>query len=189
MKRIKKGMYGYRNSFKRRQLFKIAILAIFILAQLGARYFTGNQAFKNVLTVMAVITVLPTANLAAPLVAIWRYKTPAEEFHKKYVPCEQNYHILYDLILTTKDYVMPMDVIAVHPTGIYAYCINSKVDGPKAEKALNDTLKSQNLKPNLKLTKELNTFDKRIKSLKPALEYEADENMDFAMDVLKSMSM
>lgn len=189
MKRIKKGMYGYRNSFKRRQMIRIAILGLFILAQLGARYFTDNQALKNILTVMAVITVLPTANLAAPLVAVWRYKTPSEEFHQKYVPCEQNYPILYDLIITTKDDVMPMDVIAVHPTGIYACCINRKVDVQRAEKALNETLKSQTLAPNLKLTKDLNTFDKRIKSLKPVPEYEADEKMDLAMRVLKSMSM
>ena len=32
------------------------------------------------------------------------------------------------MVLTTKDYVLPMDAVAVHPTGIYAYCINPKVN-------------------------------------------------------------
>ena len=39
MKRIKKGEYGYRNSMKRGLLFKIAILAAFILAQLADRQY------------------------------------------------------------------------------------------------------------------------------------------------------
>ena len=47
MKRIKKGEYGYRNSMKRGLLFKIAILAAFILAQLGARWLTDSTALKN----------------------------------------------------------------------------------------------------------------------------------------------
>lgn len=189
MSKIKKGEYGYRNNLKKRQIFKIAILALFILAQLGGRFFTDNQALKNILTVMAVVTVLPMANLASPLVAILSYKTPTEDFHSKYTAYEQNFPVLYDLVLTTKDYVMPMDVIAVHPTGIYAYCINKHVDTQKAEKSLNETLIAQRLDPNMRITKELSVFDKRIKSLKPASEYEDDGSVEYAIKTLKSLSM
>lgn len=185
----KKGEYGYRNDFKRRQLFKIGILVVFILAQLGARYLTDSQALKNVLTVMAIVTVLPAANLASPLVAILSYQTSSEEFHKTYEVYEEKFPILYDLVLTTKEYVMPMDVIAVHPTGIYAYCINKKVDTKDAERSINEILISQRLDPNIKITKELATFDKRIRSLKPASEYEDDGSVDYAIQTLKSLSM
>lgn len=189
MKKIQKGEYGYRNSFKKRQLFKIVILAAFILAQLGARYFTDNQSVKNILTVMAVVTVLPAANLASPLVAIYKYKTSSQEFYDKCKPYEERFPILYDLVITTKEDVMPMDAVAVHPTGVYAYCINQKVHTQSAEKDLNEIFVSQRLDPNVKITKELSAFEKRIKSLKPASEYEDDGSMEYAAGLLKSLSM
>lgn len=189
MKKITKGEYGYRNAFKKRQLFKIAILAAFILVQLGARFFTDSQSVKNILTVMAVVTVLPAANLASPLVAILKYKTPGADFYKKISAYETKFTVLYDLVITTGDYVMPMDAVVVHPTGVYGYCINQRVDMNAAEKSLNEIFVSQRLDPTVKLTKELSTFEKRIKSLKPASEYEDDGSMEYAERVLKSLSM
>ena len=189
MKKIQKGEYGYRNRFKKRQAFIIGLLALFILAQLGARFLTDSKAVKNILTVMAIITVLPAANLGATLVAVLKYKTPSREFHEKYAVYEKKFPVLYDLVITTKDHVLPMDVIAVHPTGIYAYCVNEKVDVRSAEAALNAILKEQRLDPNMKITKELSAFEKRIKSLKPASEYEDDGSVDYAVNLMKNLSM
>ena len=95
------------------------LLAAAILAQLFARSFTDNQAAKNILTVMAILTVLPMANMASPLIASWKYRTPSEAFHQRMVPYEKNGEVLYDLIVTTKDHVIPLDAAAVHPTGIF----------------------------------------------------------------------
>lgn len=189
MKKIEKGSYGYRNDFKRRKLFLIVLLALFILAQLGARFCTESQSVKNILTVMAILTVLPAANLASPLVACLKFRTPSREFYEKFSVYEEKFPVLYDLVLTTKDDVLPMDAIAVHPTGIYAYCINEKANVQRAEQALNEILKAQKLDPNLKITRELKTFEKRIKSLKPAAEYEDDGSTEYAIRVLKSLSM
>ena len=124
MKRIKKGEYGYRNSMRRGRVMKIAVLTLFILAQLGARWFTDSTALKNILTVMAVITVIPAANLASPYIAVFPFKTPSREFYEKLSPYESKFTILYDLVLTTKDDVLPMDAIVVHPTGIYLSLIH-----------------------------------------------------------------
>lgn len=189
MKKIQKGEYGYRNRFKKRLAFLITLLALFILAQLGARFLTDSQAAKNILTVMAVVTVLPMANLGSTLVAVLKYQTPPREFYEKFAVYEEKFPVLYDLVITTKEDVLPMDVIVVHPTGIYAYCINAKVDVRSAEAALNEMLKAQRLDPNMKLTKELSTFEKRIKSLKPASEYEDDGSADYAVSLMKSLSM
>ena len=189
MKRIKKGEYGYRNSMKRGLLFKIAILAAFILAQLGARWLTDSTALKNILTVMAVITVIPAANLASPYVAVLPFKTPARDFYERMRPFEDKCQVLYDLVLTTKDDILPMDAILVHPTGIYAYCNNKKADAARAEKALNEILKANRLDPNFRITKELSSFEKRAKSLKPASEYEDDGSVEYGVNVMKGLSM
>ena len=70
--RREKGQYGYRDSVRRMRLTVTIILGLGVLAQLGARYLTDNQAAKNILTVMAILTVLPFANMASPLLASWR---------------------------------------------------------------------------------------------------------------------
>ena len=181
MKKIRKGEYGYRTSFKKKHIFLISVLAVFIIAQLVARYFTDSQAVKNILTVMAIVTVLP--------VAIIKYKTPSKEFYEKYSVYEEKFPMLFDMVLTTKDYVLPMDAVAVHPTGIYAYCINPKVNIHEAEKSLNEILVSQRLDPNMKITGELSTFDKRLKSLKPVSEYEDDGSVEYAVNTMKSLCM
>ena len=189
MKKIKKGDYGYRNYFKRRQLFWIAILALFIIAQLCGRLFTDNESLKKILTVMAIVTVLPAANLAAPLIAIFRYHTPEQAFHEAYMPYEDKFEVLYDLVLTTSSDVIPSDVVVVHPIGIYVYCINSKLNVKRAETGLNDLLKANKLDPNLKIVTSRNTFDKRLHGLKPASEYEDDGSVEYGVRVIKSLSM
>lgn len=189
MNNRKKGDYGYRNYFKMRQTFIISLLALFILAQLGARFLTDEQAVKNILTVMAVVTVLPAANLGATLVAVLKFKTPPKSFYEEYSRYEDKGTILYDLVITTKDAVLPMDVVIVHPTGIYAYCINKKVKVQAAEHEINEVLKTHRLDPNMKITTELSVFEKRIKSLKPASEYEDDGSVEYGAKIMKNLSM
>ena len=180
MKKIKKGDYGYRNHFKRKQLFIIALLALFIIAQLVGRSFTDNDSVKKILTVMAIVTVLPAANLASPLIAIFKYHTPEQAFHEAYMPYEEKFEVLYDLVLTTPEDVIPSDVTVVHPTGIYV---------KRAEAGLNELLKANKLDPNLKIVTSRSTFDKRIHSLKPASEYEDDGTVEYGVRVIKGLSM
>ena len=189
MKKIKKGDYGYRNHFKRKQLFIIALLALFIIAQLVGRSFTDNDSVKKILTVMAIVTVLPAANLASPLIAIFKYHTPEQAFHEAYMPYEGKFEVLYDLVLTTPEDVIPSDVTVVHPTGIYVYCINPKLNVKRAEAGLNELLKANKLDPNLKIVTSRSTFDKRIHSLKPASEYVDDGTVEYGVRVIKGLSM
>ena len=175
MKKIKKGDYGYRNHFKRKQLFIIALLALFIIAQLVGRSFTDNDSVKK--------------NLASPLIAIFKYHTPEQAFHEAYMPYEEKFEVLYDLVLTTPEDVIPSDVTVVHPTGIYVYCINPKLNVKRAEAGLNELLKANKLDPNLKIVTSRSTFDKRIHSLKPASEYEDDGTVEYGVRVIKGLSM
>lgn len=188
MKR-QKGEYGYRNYRRKIQLAEVLFGTAAIIVQLLARNLTDNHAMKNVLTLMAILSVLPTANVAAPFLASCRYKTPDEEFHKKIAAFESKGVILYDLVVTTKEQVLPFDAVMIHPRGICAYCISQKTDVRKAEKTLNETLKAHKLDPNLKILTDERQFLKRLTGMKPASEYEDDGSVEYAAGVLKSMSM
>ena len=73
--------------------------------------------------------------------------------------------ILYDLILTTKEFVMPMDAIAVHPGGVYGYCTAGKLKVKEAEQSLNKLFTANRLDPNMKLFLEERSFLRRLDSL------------------------
>ena len=187
--RREKGQYGYRDSVRKMRLTVTIILGLGVLAQLGARYLTDNQAAENILTVMAILTVLPFANMASPLLASWRYRTPPKEFYEKIKPYEKKCVILYDLILTTKEFVMPMDAIAVHPGGVYGYCTAGKLKVKEAEQSLNGLFTANRLDPNLKLFLEERSFLRRLDSLKPSEGDENDGTVEYGAALLKSLSM
>ena len=187
--KIDKGQFGYRDHRRKMRLILVLIFAAAILAQLGARQLTDNQAAKNILTVMAILTVLPMANLASPLIASWNYRTPSGEFYEKVQGYEDKCVILYDLIVTTREFVVPIDAAAVHPKGVYAYCTSSKIDTVRAEKAINALFMDNKLDPNLKLIKDEHSFLRRLDSLKPAAEYEDDGIVPYAAKLMKNLSM
>ena len=187
--RRKKGEYGYREYRRKVQVGEVLFGAVMILVQLGARQFTDSQAVKNVLTVMAILSVLPTANVASPLLAAWRYKTPPRSFLERVQVYESKFPVLYDLILTSKEAIMPVDAAAVHPTGVYLYCTSRKVDAKKAEKFLNDMFAAHHLDPHVRMIQEEKAFFQRLESSKPASEYEDDGSTQYTLELLKQLSM
>lgn len=81
--KIRKGQYGYRDQHKKSRALLTGLFVAAIIAQLIARQLTSEQAAKNILTVMAILTVLPMANLASPLLASWKYRTAERSFYEK----------------------------------------------------------------------------------------------------------
>lgn len=165
------------------------MFATAILLQLLARYLTDNQGMKNILTVMAVLTVLPMANIAAPLLASWKYRTPPRAFYERTLQYESKCTVLYDLVLTSRDLVLPMDAIAVHPRAVIAYCTSPKVNASAAETFLNEMLRGNKLDANARVIKDERAFFRRLDNLRPSAEYEADGSEACVTALLKSLSM
>ncbi len=125
--RLEKGTYGYRTAYKKRQLFFVVLFILAIVAQLILRNFVTAQIYKNLITISAILTVLPMANLASPLVVASRIpEVPEESPRRVCLPYEDKFPILYDLVITSNDLIMPVDAAVVHPTGVYLYCTNQK---------------------------------------------------------------
>lgn len=184
-----KGEYGSRDHSRRVRLAITAALAAAVFTQASARFLTDSQAAKNILTVMAILTVLPMANMASPLLASWKYRTPGRDFYEKIHPWEEKTVILYDLVLTTKEQVIPADAAAVHPRGIFLYAPDTKLDLQKAEKGLQALFSANRLDIKIRLIRDESAFLKRLESLKPADEYEDDGTVSGAVSLLKSLSM
>lgn len=188
-RKTEKGQYGSRNHGRKLRLIITLVLAAAILAQLAARWMTDNQAAKNILTVMAILTVLPMANMASPLLASWKYRTPDRGFYEKVRPYEEKTVILYDLILTTKEQIIPADAAAVHPQGVFIYAPPGKLDTQKAEKSLQALFAANKLDLKIRLIRDEAGFLRRLASLKPAETGEDDGTVDYAASLLKNLSM
>lgn len=189
MKRYSKGQYGYRNYHKRTELLKVFIGAVLIIVQLVARSFADNTAVKNTLTVMAILSVLPTANIAAPLLASWKYHSLPLPLAKKVSSFELDGTVLYDLIISSKEQLLPMDVILVQADEIIAFCTSRQSDARKAEQYLKQMLNKHELNQNVKVFLDEHSFLKRLSSLKKKEEIVHPEQIDSAVWLLKSLSM
>lgn len=189
MKKYRKGQYGYRNYHRKIEICKVIFGGALILVQLLFRELSDSAAARNILTVMAILSVLPVANVASPLLAAWRYKTPGGEFYKRVSVYEEKGPILYDLIITSRDALMPMDAVLVHPTGVYAYCTAKKLDRTKAERFFKEMFTGHKLELKVKLTSDEKVFLNRLSGLKPETEYEDDGSVEYTVTLLKSLSM
>lgn len=189
MKRYSKGQCGYRNYHKKTELLKVLLGAVLIVAQLVARSFTDSPSVKNALTVMAILSVLPTANIAAPLLASWKYRSLSLPLAKKVSAFEENGTILYDLIISSKEQLMPMDVILVRSDEIFAFCTSKQAEAQKAEQYLKQMLDKHDLDQNVKVILDEHSFLKRLSNLKKKEELVHPERIDTAVSLLKSLSM
>lgn len=187
--RAAKGQYGCRDGSRRMRIMLVGMFLAAILLQLMARHLTTRQDVKNILTVMAVLTVLPMANIAAPLLASWKYRTPPRALYERAAGYGNQFLMVYDLVLTSRDQVMPMDIIAVLPKAVIAYCTNPKADASAAEKFLTEMLRRNKLDAGVQVIKDERNFFKRLDYLKSAAGSEADGSEEYIAALMKSLSM
>ncbi|MCD8222253.1 MAG: O-linked GlcNAc transferase-like protein [Clostridiales bacterium] len=188
-RRCRKGEYGYRNQRKRDRLLITAAFAAAIAVELWIRSVVSDSTLKTLLTVTAILTVLPMANIASPLLASWKYRTIDRDFYEKTKKYEGEFRILYDLVLTTKEQVIPLDAVIVHPIGVFAFCSDNKLDEKKAEKGLNAIFTGARLDPSIHIIRDPAAFQRRLDSLKPAEEFEDDGVVDYEVRTLCSLCM
>ncbi len=188
-KRIQKGDYGYRRQFRRDRILIIILLLVSILVQVAIRNLTSMNSFRLLFTVTAILTVLPMGIMASPLIASWRYRTPDRSFYDDIHPYEEKFTILYDLILTTKEQVIPLDAVVVHPIGVIGYCPDAKLDEKKAEAGLNELFASERLDPRIHIMKDLKNFERRLDNLKPASDYEDDGVVEAESEMFRRLCM
>ena len=160
-----------------------------IAAQLIARQFITWDSLRNLITISAILTVLPMANMASPLVASWKIKSTPGDFHDACRPYEEKFPILYDLTITSSELIMPIDAAVIHPTGVYMYCPDKRIDTKKGEKFLNEMLTGWKLDGNARIMNERKNFLNRLSTLKAVAKEDDDGSAPYVEKLLNSLSM
>ena len=176
----KKGEYGYRKYFKIKNGIIIGFFVFIILLLFISSKLTKNADISRILLVSSILTVLPMANLLSPFLVVFKYKSFEYEKIKEYL---EDKHFLFDIILTMKEQVMPLDVIYINEERIFGI-LSNKADKSKTEEFIKERMKIGGIKVSVKICDSFSEMKKFVQS-KDA----DDKNSDEIRAIFKSLSV
>ncbi len=187
--KITKGHYGYIRRRKKNLSIKVGILAAGIIGLLMLGYVTLGTK-NNWLTIVAILTVLPTANLAVVLAALLPYKGRPMEEYQQVTALTGDGVLDTELVITSKtDKAMELNYAYFHEEGIYCYTINKKMDVKKTEGYLKTMLKNNGVSGEVKIFTDWRGFLKRLKTLPPSSRKTCDEILLKQEGVFRAISL
>ena len=176
----KKGEYGYRKYFKIKNGIIIGFFIFIILLLFIASKVTKNADISRILLVSSILMVLPMANLLSPFLVVFKYKSFEYEKIKEYL---DDKHFLFDIILTMKEQVMPLDIIYIDGEKIFGI-LSNKADKPRTEEFIKERMKIGGIKVSVKICDSFSEMKKFVQS-KDA----NDKNLDEIRAIFKSLSV
>lgn len=186
MKLKEKGTLGYIDNRKlaRTLLFLlevILVIAIFLTGYIS----TGSR--ENLLTVVAIVGVLPAAKALVAVVMIFPHHSQKKEAYDEVCNVAgDTCAVLTELVLTTTEKIMPIDFIVVKDSHIIGFTTNPKCDILFADKFLTDNMQLNGYKVSVKILNNKNKFLTRIKELsaKEIAKEEMQKDSEVAATVL-----
>ena len=177
----KKGEYGYRKYFKIKNGLIIGFFAFIILLLFISSKITKNADISRILLVSSILMVLPMANLLSPFLVVFKYRSCEYDLVKPYL---EDKHFLFDIILTMKEQVMPLDIIYIDGEKIFSV-LSNKADKRKTEDFIKERMKLGGISVNVKVCESINELKKFIK----ASQNEENNKLNEIRAILKSLSV
>ena len=178
----KKGEYGYRKYFKIKNGIMIGFFIIVILVLFIASKHT-KENMSRILLVSSILMVLPMANLLSPFLVVFKYRSCEYYLVKPYL---EDKHFLFDIILTMKEQVMPLDIIYIDGEKIFSV-LSNKADKRKTEDFIKERMKLGGISVNVKVCESINELRKFIKASQK--EENVDNKLNEIRAILKSLSV
>ena len=176
----KKGEYGYIKYFKIKNGIIIGFFVFIILLLFISSKLTKNADISRILLVSSILTVLPMANLLSPFLVVFKYKSFEYEKIKEYL---DDNHFLFDIILTMKEQVMPLDIIYINEERIFGI-LSNKADKSKTEEFIKERMKIGGIKVSVKICDSFSEMKKFVQSKDVN-----DKNLDEIRAIFKSLSV
>lgn len=185
--KVTKGNFGYLKSQKKREILRTLLYfaisaAVFLLGLLT----THTRA--NLLTVVAMLGMLPASKSLVGVIIFLRAKNCSEEIYQKTLPHVGTLPMLYELVLTSYDKNYAISSITCKNNIVCGYSEDEKFDVPAARKHILDILKQNACKPGIELFKEFHSYTQRLESLQQ-LEETKDNNDEKIRNVIKAISL
>ncbi len=167
--KISKGAYGYIDAKKKRQLLWTMIL----FAIVGLIFGTGVLIYKtrlNVLTVAAVVGVLPAAKALISYVVLFRYHTFDRTAFDKIMEHAGTLLLGFDYVITTEKKEYPIQAAAVCQKTICLFTTQQDMEEKQCVEYIKNILKSNKYEGNtIKIYKSLPEFLERLDEMNDKL--------------------
>ena len=138
--KITKGMPGYiKDQKKKRILITILLFGISIAVFLTGYLTTHTR--NNLLTIVAILGCLPAARSAVGMIMLLPYRSFEEEKVREVETAAAGILSAYDMVLTSSEKVMPVDVLLISRHLICGYVSRTKVPPAEVEAYLARILK------------------------------------------------
>lgn len=189
MKRnVKKGCYGYITYQKKAAFLRTVLFFALSLAVYGLGiYSTGNN--KNLLTIVAVLGLLPSCKSAVNLIMFLKAKGCSEEAREKIAPFDEKLTGFYDMYFTSYQKNFPISHMVLKGNVICAYTESEKCDCAAGEKHLEQMLLQDGYKNmTVKIFDQLGKYIDRLSQLSE-LNIEENKNRDGMIQMFYSISL
>lgn len=190
MKRITKGHYGYLKYKKKIELVKLGVILMGIVILLVAGYM-GTHTRKNLLTVAAVVSVLPLANIAVPIVAMWPFHGRPQEEYEEVHKAVGNGLLNTELVITAhNEKPFGVDYVYIHPDGVFCYSSQKNLKVDALTKHLKTMIEGNELHtPTVHVFQNYKKFLRRVGALSSVNRGDCEEDLLRIEGVIRALSI
>lgn len=192
MKTVYKGQPGYTR-YRKKRLLTATITGFLMVVIIFAAGYMIFQTPKNYVTVFAILAVLPTVKIFVQYIMVPWKNNASLEVYKRLSETASPLHMYCELIITAQEKTFEVLYLLVDKNeNIIAYTENMKSDEEKFEKGITNFLNYYNFDAKVKLYKDFNQFEKKVKTLSSvnkALTPEQQEHIEQVFEKLSIMSI
>jgi len=165
MKKVGKGEYGYLN-YRKKRLGVATMLCFLVVAVFFLIGYLTTKTRNNIMTIMAILSVLPAGKFAASFFALLPYQGASKEQYKRVMTHADGVQVLADLVITTGQKTLPTLFMAVHNSSVCGYVNAKNYDIAHAEQFLTKNLMENGQKATVKIFRDEKVFLNRLDTMR-----------------------
>ncbi len=167
MKKIQKGKIGYLKNRKTILFLRLSLVAIVIIGFLIGSKLT-EDTMKKILTVMAILAVLPLANIGTVFIAMMPFVGKTHEENEAVRQICTNELLEFELVITSSsDPTVYFPYLSIYKDQVIALAEGEKVDGKRAASYLMQMLEGNGIDTKVIVYEDLQEFIKKLQELEP----------------------
>ncbi len=169
-KKAKKGRPGYLDYKLQVEILRTVAYFVIVAALFWLGY-SQTHSNKNLLTVVAVVGCLPASKALVGVITRLPYRSMDKKTAREIRDKSVNLTMAYDLVLTSKEKIMPVGSIAILGNKVFGYAPSDKVDVDYAARFVRQMLSENELgKVDVRLVHQYGGFLSKLEAMDKSAE-------------------
>ncbi|MDO4474235.1 MAG: hypothetical protein Q4B75_06225 [Eubacteriales bacterium] len=189
---MQKGQAGYLDARKKKYGLQ-ALLGFGIVAMILAFGIWKTHTRLNLFTVIAVLGCLPASKQLVEFITMFPYRSVDRKIVREIQEKAPLLTAAYDMVITSKECVMPIDAIVISGKTVFGYASNSKTDPVLLADYIKRTLSANGYaKMTVKIVGEFIPFISRAEGLNSMVQIDRTDDLDHEekiRDIILTLSM